>query len=144
MTATWDVRIARQPGEILKCWDALHALRPHLEKDTFVKTVTEMIGEGYHLAYIEEDGRAVAAVGYRFLHFLLHGKHVYIDDLSTLPPARNRGLAGVLLDHVARAAAERGIRIVTLDSGPQRHDAHRLYLNNGFRITAHHFVRDGV
>ena len=29
---------------------------------------------------------------------------------------------------------------VHLDSGPQRHDAHRLYLNHGFKIIGHHLA----
>jgi len=104
-------------------------------------TPEEMIGSGYHLAYIEEDGRAAAAVGYRFLHFLLHGKHIYIDDLTTLPPARKKGYGRALLEHVFAIAAAQGLKFVTLDSGPQRHDAHRLYLNTGFKISSLHFVK---
>jgi GNAT superfamily N-acetyltransferase len=136
-----QIKTATRPEEILLCWDAMHALRPHLARETFVETVTEMIGSGYHLAYIEGDGRAAAAVGFRFLHFLLHGKHVYIDDLTTLPEARRKGYGRALLDHVFRIAAERGLKFVALDSGPQRHDAHRLYLNSGFTISSYHFLR---
>jgi GNAT superfamily N-acetyltransferase len=119
----------------------MHALRPHLVREAFVESVLEMIESGYHLAYIEEDGRAAAAIGYRYLHFLLHGKHIYIDDLTTLPAARRKGYGRALLEHVFRIAAERGLKVVTLDSGPQRHDAHRLYLNSGFTIASFHFVK---
>lgn len=136
-----QVKTATRPEEILLCWEAMHALRPHLVKETFVATVTEMMGSGYHLAYIEGDGRAAAAIGFRFLHHLLHGKHIYIDDLSTLPAARKKGYGRTLLEHVFRIAAERGLKFVTLDSGPQRHDAHRLYLNSGFTIASYHFVK---
>lgn len=31
---------------------------------------------------------------------------------------------------------------IQLDSGLQRHDAHRLYLNYGFKIIGHHFSLD--
>jgi GNAT superfamily N-acetyltransferase len=136
-----QIKTATRPEEILLCWDAMHALRPHLARETFVETVTEMIGTGYHLAYIEEDGRAAGAVGYRFLHILFHGKHIYVDDLTTLPTARRKGYGRALLEHVFRIAAERGLNAVVLDSGPQRHDAHRLYLNAGFILSSYHFVR---
>lgn len=142
MKTTIEVKIAKRPDEILRCWEAMHALRPHLVKEEFVGTVTEMIGTGYRLAYIEEDGRAAAAVGFRFLHFLLHGKHIYIDDLTTLPAARKKGYGRALLNYVFAIAAEQGLRVVTLDSGPQRHDAHRLYLNSGFTIASYHFVKN--
>ena len=136
-----EVKLAKSPEQILLCWEAMHVLRPHLVKESFVETVTEMIASGYTLAYIEEDGRAAAAVGFRFLHFLLHGKHIYIDDLTTLPWSRKKGYGGILLDYVFSIAAERGLKVVTLDSGPQRHDAHRLYLNKGFILASHHFTR---
>ena len=136
------ITIAQTPDDVAKCWDAMAALRPHLVREEFVATVMEMFDTGYHLAFIEEDGRAVAAIGYRFLHFLLHGRHIYIDDLTTLPSARKKGYGRALLDHVFSIAAERGLAVVTLDSGPQRHDAHRLYLNSGFSIASLHFVRN--
>ena len=136
-----EVKIAKRPAEIRLCWEAIHALRPHLVEESFVETVTEMIASGYTLAYVEENGRAAAAVGFRYLHFLLHGKHIYIDDLTTLPGARKKGYGGILLDYVFDIAAERGLKVVTLDSGPTRHDAHRLYLNKGFILASQHFTR---
>ena len=85
------VQFAQTPEEIAKCWEAMHALRPHLEKDTFVALVQEMQMTGYHLAFVEKDGKAAAAVGYRYLHFLFCDKHIYIDDLTTLPEYRGHG-----------------------------------------------------
>ena len=135
------IQIARNGHDILKCWDCLMELRPHLLKETFVETVLEMINEGYHLAFIEEEGRAVAAVGFRYQQFLYNGKHLYIDDLSTLPQSRGRGLGGLLIDYVVSKATEMGLKTVTLDSGYLRHDAHRLYLNKGFTLNCHHFSK---
>jgi len=139
-----EIKIAESPDDILRCWEVMHVLRPHLVREQFVPMVTEMIREGYVLAYIKgEAGRhdAPAAVGFRYLRFLLHGEHIYIDDLSTLPEFRKKGLARLLLDYVFRLAKEKGLNVVTLDSGPGRHDAHRLYLNHGFSISSYHFVR---
>ena len=87
----------------------MFALRPHLSKNNFVATVKEMIAEGYTLAYIEEDTKAVAAAGFRYLQFLYNGKHFYIDDLSTLPESRGKGYAGKLLDFVIGKAKEKRI-----------------------------------
>jgi GNAT superfamily N-acetyltransferase len=145
-----NIRTAQTPEDILLCWEAMHELRPRLVREEFVPLVTEMIREGYVLAYIPEEGpdrgspgrRAAAAIGFRYLRFLLHGAHIYIDDLSTLPEHRGKGYAGALLDHVFNLAAQKGLKVVTLDSGPARHDAHRLYLNRGFSLSSYHFVRD--
>ncbi|HEY9006542.1 GNAT family N-acetyltransferase [Ohtaekwangia sp.] len=137
-----NIQRAQTREDISKCWDVLLALRPHLQHDTFVDRVWEMLGEGYHLAFIEEGGKAVAAIGYRFQNFLFNGKHIYIDDLSTLPEYRGRGFAAALLDYVDEQARAKGLNVVALDSGYQRTDAHRLYLNKGFTMICHHFQKN--
>jgi GNAT superfamily N-acetyltransferase len=134
-----EIKQASTDADINKCWEVLYALRPHLLEADFVSTIKEMITEGYHLAFIEEAGKTVAAIGYRYLQYLYNGKHIYIDDLSTLPAARGKGYAGMLLDYVTAIAKENGYKAVTLDSGYLRTDAHRLYLNKKFTMVAHHF-----
>jgi GNAT superfamily N-acetyltransferase len=102
----------------------------------------EMIGEGYILAFIEENNKAVAAIGFRYLQFLFNGKHFYIDDLSTLPEYRGKGYAGHLLNYVEEKARSAGYKMITLDSGYHRTEAHRLYLNKGFTLSSHHFSKE--
>jgi GNAT superfamily N-acetyltransferase len=139
--STMEIKIAESEEDILKCREVLLALRPHLDRDTFVQTVQEMIGEGYTLAYIEADNKAVAAIGFRYLQFLFNGKHYYIDDLSTLPEYRSHGYGGKLLDFVSEKAKQNGFKVVTLDSGYHRLAAHKLYLNKGFTLSSHHFSK---
>lgn len=134
-----NITLAVSDNDILKCWKVMKTLRPHLEESAFLSTIREMIGEGYMLAFIEKDNEAVSAIGFRYLQFLYNGKHIYIDDLSTLPEGRGKGYAGKLLDYVFDYAKQKGYNVVTLDSGYQRSDAHRLYLNKGFTIDSHHF-----
>lgn len=119
----------------------MRELRPHISAEEFLPRVKESIAEGYQLAFIEENGKVVAAIGYRYLNFLFCGKHFYIDDLSTLPEARGKGYGGELLDYVAILAKEKGFDVITLDSGHHRNTAHRLYLNKGFVISSHHFTK---
>lgn len=137
-----EIKTATTEEDILKCWDVIFVLRPHLIKEEFVSTVKEMFTEGYQLAYIEENGKAASAIGFRYLQYLYNGKHIYIDDLVSLPETRGKGYAGMLLDHVADIARSKGYKCVTLDSGHQRHTAHRLYLNKGYSIVAHHFMKN--
>src|SRR5258706_13142995 len=103
-----EIKIATTAEDILKCREVMYALRPHLIKEEFVSTVKEMMAEGYQLAYIEEDGKAAAAIGFRYLQYLFNGKHFYIDDLTTLPGSRSKGYGGKLLDYVAELAKEKG------------------------------------
>jgi hypothetical protein len=46
------------------------------------------------------------------------------------------------LDYVLEEAKKQELQSIHLDSGHQRHDAHRLYLNFGFSITSHHFAME--
>jgi len=136
-----EIKICASDDDIAKCWQVIVELRPHLIESEFINTVKEMVSEGYQLAFIEEDGKAAAAIGYRYLQYLYNGKHIYIDDLSTLPEARGMGHGGALIDHVCELAKQKGYGFVTLDSGHQRFAAHRLYLNRGFTIASHHFSK---
>lgn len=136
-----EIQIAKSDNDINKCWEVIKQLRPHLEREFFLSTIKEMTLEGYILAFIEKEGKAVAAIGFRYLQFLYIGKHYYIDDLTTLEAEQGKGYAGKLLDFVFGLAKEKGFKAVTLDSGHQRHKAHRLYLNKGFTINSHHFVK---
>jgi GNAT superfamily N-acetyltransferase len=135
------IQIAKTEEDILKCWDVLFVLRHHLVQEQFVATIQEMISEGYILAFIEKGGKAVAAIGYRYLQYLYIGKHFYIDDLSTLESERGNGYGGLLLDYVENEAIKNGFAAVALDSGYTRNNAHRLYLTKGFLLAAHHFVK---
>lgn len=136
-----QIQLARTEADIQKCWPAMKLLRPHLEEAHFVSLVKEMLSEGYELVFIEENGVAAAAIGYRYEQKLFDGKQIYVDDLTTLEEHRGKGYAGQLLDFVFDLAKKRGYACITLDSGPARHDAHRLYLNKGFQISSLHFTR---
>ena len=139
-----DIKKASSNEDIQKCKEAILCLRPHLEGNDLKNVLLEMFAEGYELAFIEENDKAIAIIGYRYLQFLYNGKHIYIDDLSTLPAARGKGCGAALLEFVAAEAKAKGYKVVTLDSGvtAQRVDAHRLYFNQGFYISSLHFSKN--
>jgi GNAT superfamily N-acetyltransferase len=127
---------------------AMKELRTHLaDEASFVRRVDEaQRPEGYRLAGAfdrEEPAVAAAVAGFRVGHNLADGHYLYVDDLATRPEFRRRGLGTALLVWLAREAGRLGCDHLSLDSavGPQRADAHRLYLNAGLTITAHHFER---
>ncbi len=140
------VKIAQSDAEVRQCLPAMLALRMHLTADDAFKRIQfQQINDGFMLAFVDAENStepASAVIGYRILNFLHSGKTLYIDDLSTLPTARGKGYAGVLLDFVIEQARQTGCQTVSLDSGqnPARYDAHRLYLKKGFNITSHHFA----
>jgi GNAT superfamily N-acetyltransferase len=126
---------------------AMRELRPHVpDEATFVRRVDDVQRpEGYRLAGAFEDGSrdAVAVAGFRVLNNLAWGHCLYVDDLSTLPRARRQGHARALVDWLLDEARREGCDELHLDSGvgPARSDAHRLYMNAGLTIAAHHFSR---
>jgi GNAT superfamily N-acetyltransferase len=134
------------PGQTDLAFAAMRELRTHLsDADAFAARVDgEQRAEGYRLVGAFEDVReAVAVAGFRVAHNLAWGRHLYVDDLSTAPAARRRGHARALLDWLGEEADRLGCAQLHLDSGvgPQRADAHRLYLNAGLTTTSHHFSR---
>ena len=137
-----EIRLAQTDDDLLRCREVLLTLRPHLEGEDLLPMLREMIAGGYQLAFVERDGKAVSAIGFRYLQFLFNGRHFYIDDLVTLPEYRGQGFAGQLLDFVADLGRQAGHPTLTLDSGFQRHDAHRLYHNKGFQVKALHFIKE--
>ncbi len=58
-------------SEINRCFDVVSELRPHLERESFLKTVREMQTDGYQLAFIEDDNHVVAVAGYRIYSIYL-------------------------------------------------------------------------
>lgn len=137
-----EIKQAIEKEDFLKCWEVVHHLRPHLDQDRYLVLMLYMIDEGYKLIYIEEDGRAVSFCGYRVATMLHRGRSIYVDDLCTLPEARGNGYAKALLNCVINNARKEELQTIHLDSGHQWHNAHRLYLNVGFKITSHHFAMD--
>lgn len=128
----------KSESDIRRCFRVFAHLRPHLDEAEFVKRVRTQAAEGYGIAYIEDGEAVVAAAGFRVLHFLAWGRILYLDDLITDPQRKKSGYGSALLDWVERKANELGCAELHLDTGYQRHDAHRLYLNKGMDFSCHH------
>jgi len=135
------------PPETRLAFPALQELRPHLtDEEAFVARVDELQRpEGYRLVGVFEEtaAHAVAVAGFRLGHMLAWGRFLYVDDLSTLPEARQRGYGMRLLEWLTEEARRLGCEQLHLDSGVggDRTDAHRLYFNAGLAITSFHFAR---
>ncbi|HEX9785763.1 MAG TPA: GNAT family N-acetyltransferase [Opitutaceae bacterium] len=136
------IRVAESDGDIQRCFPCIRELRPHLDAPTFVGRVRAQQAEsGYRMAFIESEDEVVCVAGFRIASYLAWGRALYLDDLSTCATARKNGHAGRMLEWLFMLAQEEGCDQVHLDSGVQRHDAHRLYLARRFVISSHHFSR---
>ena len=131
--------VAKTDDEIARCFAVMAELRPHLDAGSFVDTVTSMQDEGYRLAFIEDVGEVVAVAGYRIHTTLFMGKNLYVDDLVTTGNARSKGYGKAMLDWLRSVAEDADCEYLHLDSGTQRHRAHRFYLRQGMDIASFHF-----
>lgn len=132
-------RQAESDEEISRCYAVMSELRPQLERHAFVNLVRHMQVEGYRLAYLEADGAVVAVAGYRIYTNLFMGKTLYVDDLVTSASARSKGYGEAMLSWLRTLAGENDCMYLHLDSGTQRHRAHRFYLAQGLDIASFHF-----
>ena len=135
------IELARTDRQIQDCFATMVQLRTHLAAGDFVTRVRRMEGEGYQLAALRVGARVEAVAGFRVFENLHTGRLLYVDDLVTSTDARSRGHGARLLEWLARYAVEQGCVAIELDSGTQRHQAHRFYFREGMHIANYHFTR---
>jgi L-serine/L-threonine ammonia-lyase len=132
---------ATSAEDIQRCFPVMSELRPHVPEQDFVGIVTAQMKDGYRLIYATDAaGEVVAVSGFRFMTNLYIGKHIYVDDLVCKASLQRGGYGSALMEWIKKCAKDSGCAHVRLDSGVQRHDAHRFYLKNGFDIKSHSFV----
>src|SRR4051812_697391 len=132
-------------GETAQAAEAMLLLRPRWKTaDAVIDFIdAKLRPTGYRLvgAFEHSSHAAVSIVGFRELWSTAFGVQIYIDDVSTLGIARGKGFADKLMRWVIAEAKRRHCEGVHLDSGvgSDRAAAHRLYMRNHLRISAHHF-----
>lgn len=136
-----DIRLANTDDEIASTFHVMQQLRTHLVEQDYVSLIRKQQGGGYQLAFLQDDGKVRAAAGFRINDCLAWGHYVYVDDLISDAQARSSGYGAALLDWVAEYGKARGCVQLHLDSGVQRHGAHRFYLRERMDIIGYHFCR---
>jgi len=136
-----NIRMA-SPENVDLVIPALLELRPHRSTDELRSMLVRQLNNGFQVVFVGDDDMAFAVGGFRTLDMLFSGKTLYVDDLVTHSMHRRKGYAGMLLKWMIQYAKDNGYEHFSLDSGHHRKDAHRLYLNHGLDITAHHFGKN--
>jgi GNAT superfamily N-acetyltransferase len=134
------IALALTDDELRRCFPVMRELRPHLTEQEFTARVQRQRGDGYNLAFAEDNGAIQAVAGYRLIESLAWGKALYVDDLVTAGHARSRGVGGALFDWLVAQARAQDCDSLHLESGVQRFSAHRFYLRKHMDITSHHFA----
>jgi GNAT superfamily N-acetyltransferase len=134
------ISYATTDADIEECFPVFALLRPHLKQETFLTQVRRQETQGYRVITLHSEGKVQSVAGFRLAEFLVWGKVLYIDDLSTLEEARGKGFASLMIDWLVQYARETNCQSVQLDTGFSRHDTHRLYLKKGFHLHCHHLA----
>jgi GNAT superfamily N-acetyltransferase len=135
------VELAETAADVQACFPVMRHLRDLKDGASFLRSVRSQQATGYRLAAASDGGDPVAVAGFRLGENLAWGRHLYLDDLVTLPDIRSRGYGTMLLDWLADFAESEGIRQIHLDSGTQRTEAHRFYRREGYQVSSFHFTR---
>ena len=81
---------------------------------------------------LEAGGRPVAVMGWRILHDIVHGRHLYIDDLVVTANARSQGWGARFLEHAENQARSLGCQGLRLCTGVQNTAAIKFYERQGW------------
>jgi GNAT superfamily N-acetyltransferase len=120
----------------------LQELRPHLDGDARRAVQAEGAPQGYTFtAAFDDGGDCLGVAGWRIVATAFVGRKLYVDDLVTASSARGTGVGAALIAHLEQRARAAGCTVLDLDSGVQRHDAHRFYLRERMHISSHHFTK---
>ncbi|MFD8123895.1 GNAT family N-acetyltransferase [Streptomyces albidoflavus] len=120
----------------------LAELRPHLTARLLEEVYAAGHPQGLRFsALYDTEGRCVAVAGWRVIANTSAVRKLYVDDLVTAEAARSTGAGRELVAYLEDRARELDCRVLDLDSGTQRTDAHRFYLRERFSISAFHFTK---
>ena len=127
-TVTLDV-----PEDLERSYAVMKELRTSITLEDFTRlTQLAHAADGYRLVGREIGGKLVAVMGYRILHDLVHGSHLYVDDLVTTKDARSAGHGAELLRYAEAEARRLGLQGLRLCTGVENKEACRFYEREGW------------
>jgi ribosomal protein S18 acetylase RimI-like enzyme len=118
-------------------------LRPHLlSVQEFVDRWRRQEAAGYRLLVLWDEDRAVATAGFREQENLVHGRHLYVDDLVTDSSGRSKGYGKMLIEHVMNEGRQLGCAKLLLDTPVSNSLGQRFYFRQGLVVTAFRFLTE--
>jgi GNAT superfamily N-acetyltransferase len=122
-------------------YPVLRQLRTDLTRDGLAGVYREGHPLGLRFLAAYRNERCVGVAGWRVIATTAGIRKLYVDDLVTDAHERGTGVGAALLAELRTRGAARGCRLLDLDSGVQRGDAHRFYMREGMAITSFHFAQ---
>ncbi|MGO4724039.1 MULTISPECIES: GNAT family N-acetyltransferase [unclassified Inquilinus] len=139
---TADLRLVEDEAAVAACWPLMRQLRPHLATAAeLVSRWRRQAASGYRLLALWRDGRPVALAGFRVQDNLVHGVHLYVDDLVTDEAERSGGHGARLMARLVEEGRALGCSRLVLDTPLTNVLGHRFYYRNGLLATALRFAQ---
>lgn len=139
----YDIQIADTDSQIAATFKVMSELRTHVVEIDYLPLIRKLQREmGYRLLSLSDQQTISAVAGFRIGDSLAWGHYLYVDDLVSSEHGRSRGYGKALLDWLVVHGRAQHCTQLHLDSGVQRHAAHRFYLRERMDIVFHHFRRD--
>ena len=127
------------PDAVADLYPLFKQLRPHLDFKEYMELVqAAKIRDQYQVIAAKEEREleAFGAMGMRVLYDLVHGKHLYIDDLVVHQSYRSQGIGAELLKYAEEKARELGCLTIRLSTGMENELGKRFYQREGWDIRA--------
>lgn len=135
-----SIALAESDDDLRATHAVMRQLRAHLDLGDYLRQVRHQEAhDNYRVVALRQGGEVRAVAGFRICTALALGHYAYVDDLVTDAAHRSRGHGTRLLAWIADHARARGCTSLHLDSGVQRHEAHRFYLRERMDIVFYHF-----
>jgi ribosomal protein S18 acetylase RimI-like enzyme len=127
-------------AEVAVCYGLMRQLRPHLASEQeFIARWRQQAAAGYRLLAIWQGLNPIALAGYRVQDNLMHGRHLYVDDLVTDAAQRSGGHGGTLMKRLKAEGRALGCAKLVLDTALANTLGQRFYYRQGLLATALRF-----
>jgi ribosomal protein S18 acetylase RimI-like enzyme len=130
-------RLLQTPAELKTVYPLMRQLRETLAESDFIeRTQAAQIESQYELIGYFEGSECQALIGYRILTDLVHGRHLYVDDLVVDQRIRSKGVGATLLIKVKEIAREKKCKKLRLCTGTENQRGKNFYERNGWKFRA--------
>jgi ribosomal protein S18 acetylase RimI-like enzyme len=131
---------ADSEADVAACFPLMRELRPHLASAAeLVERWRRQRADGYRLLVLRRGERPVALAGWRLQENLVHGRHLYVDDLVTTEAERRSGHGERLMARLLEEGRAQGCGRLVLDTPLTNVLGHRFYYRAGLLATALRF-----
>ncbi|WP_338025390.1 GNAT family N-acetyltransferase [Caldalkalibacillus thermarum] len=95
-----SIKKLKNEDELRQSYTVMNQLRTHLDEESYVRTVKQMMNDGYTLFALYEGKSMVCVAGASICLNLYYGRHVWVYDLVTDAQHRSKGYGEKLLAYL--------------------------------------------